>query len=98
MVNLKIEQVKEQLVSDEQTLSKIADDMGYSCIAYLSKQYRKTTGFSFTYFRNLNKLKTQINSRCVEITKLCKRFSELCNTLGSCLLYICSSQTSKQDM
>jgi len=57
MINLKIERVKELLVYDEQTLSEIADEMGYSSVSHLSGQFKKITGFTPTYFRNLRKQK-----------------------------------------
>lgn len=53
MINLKIERVKELLVYDEKTLSEIAYEMGYSSVAHLSEQFKKITGFTPTYFKNL---------------------------------------------
>ncbi|MFA7065193.1 MAG: AraC family transcriptional regulator [Dysgonamonadaceae bacterium] len=53
MINLKIERVKELLVYDEKTLSEIAYEMGYSSVAHLSGQFKKITGFTPTYFKNL---------------------------------------------
>ena len=53
MINLKIERVKELLVYDEKTLSEIAYEMGYSSVAHLSGQFKKVTGFTPTYFKNL---------------------------------------------
>ncbi|MFA7105287.1 MAG: AraC family transcriptional regulator [Dysgonamonadaceae bacterium] len=53
MINLKIERVKELLVYDEKTLSEIAHEMGYSSVAHLSGQFKKITGFTPTYFKNL---------------------------------------------
>lgn len=55
MINLKIERVKELLVYDEKTLSEIAYDMGYSSVAHLSGQFKKNSGFTPTYFKNLRK-------------------------------------------
>ncbi len=53
MINLKIERVKELLVYDEKTLSEIAYEMGYSSVAHLSGQFKKVSGFTPTYFKNL---------------------------------------------
>lgn len=53
MISLKIERVKELLVYDEKTLSEIAYEMGYSSVAHLSGQFKKVTGFTTTYFKNL---------------------------------------------
>lgn len=47
----KIEKVKELLLYNELTLSEISYKMGYSSVAHLSAQFRKTTGFTPTAFR-----------------------------------------------
>lgn len=52
-INQKIEKVKELLVYDEMTLSEIAFQLNYSSVAYLSNQFKKITGFSPTYFKQL---------------------------------------------
>lgn len=49
----KIEKVKELLMYDELSLSEIADKLNYSSVSHLSRQFKKTTGFTPTYFRNL---------------------------------------------
>ena len=49
----KIEKVKELLVYDELSLSEIAYKLGYSSVAYLSTQFKKTTGLNTTSFRSL---------------------------------------------
>ena len=41
IISQKIERVKELLVYDELTLSEIADELGYSSVAYLSQQFKK---------------------------------------------------------
>lgn len=48
---LKIEKVKEWLAYNEFSLSEIAYKLGYSSVAYLSNQFRKTTGLTPTEFR-----------------------------------------------
>lgn len=49
----KIERVKELLVYDELSLSEIADKLNYSSVAHLSKQFKKMTGLTPTYFKSL---------------------------------------------
>lgn len=51
IIGQKIEKVKEWLAYDELTLSEMADRLGYSSVAHLSAQFRKTTGFTPTAFR-----------------------------------------------
>jgi AraC-like DNA-binding protein len=55
----KIERVKELLVYDELSLSEIAHQMGYSSVAYLSTQFKKVTGLTPTYFKNVKENKRQ---------------------------------------
>lgn len=57
LINLKIERVKELLVYDEKTLSEIAWEMGYSSVAHLSGQFKRVTGFSPSYFKQLKEQK-----------------------------------------
>ncbi len=56
-INQKIERVKELLMYDELTLSEIAYKLNYSSVAYLSSQFRKVTGFSPRYYKNLKENK-----------------------------------------
>lgn len=51
----KIEKVKELLVYDELSLSEIAFKLNYSSAAYLSNQFKKTTGLSPSHFKNMGK-------------------------------------------
>lgn len=51
-ISQKIERVKELLIYDELNLSEIADQMGYSSVAYLSNQFKKVTGLTPTQFKN----------------------------------------------
>ncbi len=53
----RIERVKELLVYNQLSLSEIADQLGYSSVAYLSNQFKKTTGFTPTYFKSIKELK-----------------------------------------
>ena len=52
-ITLRIEKVKELIVYDELSLSEIADNLGYSSVAYLSNQFKKVTGFTPSYFKSL---------------------------------------------
>lgn len=44
--DIKIERVKELLEYDELSISEIAFDLGYSSAAYLSTQFKRSTGYS----------------------------------------------------
>jgi AraC family transcriptional regulator len=57
LIHLKIERVKELLVYGEKTLSEIAFELGYSSTAHLSGQFKKVTGFTPSYFKNLKEKK-----------------------------------------
>lgn len=52
-IQQRIERVKELLVYDELTLSEIAFKLGYSSVAYLSNQFKKVTGLTPSYFKQL---------------------------------------------
>jgi AraC-like DNA-binding protein len=45
--------VKELIIYDEMTLNEIAFQLNYSSVAYLSNQFKKVTGFSPSYFKQL---------------------------------------------
>lgn len=49
----KIEKVKELLVYDELSLSEIAHRLNYSSVAYLSNQFKKVTGLTPSYFKQI---------------------------------------------
>lgn len=49
----KIERVKELLLYDELTLTEIAHKLHYSSVAHLSNQFKKVTGLTPTYFKEL---------------------------------------------
>lgn len=58
----KIEKVKELLTYNELTLTEIAMQLNYSNVAHLSNQFKKTTGFTPTYFKQLkDKKRKQID-------------------------------------
>ena len=49
----KIERVKELLLYDELTLTEISYKLNYSSVAYLSNQFKKVTGLTPSFFKNL---------------------------------------------
>ena len=53
----RIEKVKELLVYDELTLSEIAFKLHYSSVAHLSSQFKKVTGLTPSYFKNIRTVK-----------------------------------------
>lgn len=57
----KIERVKELLLYDELNLTEIAYRMHYSSVAHLSNQFKKITGLTPSFFKQLkNKRKTNL--------------------------------------
>lgn len=56
----KIERVKELLLYDELTLTEISFLMEYSSVAHLSGQFKKITGLTPTYFRQMKQYKKRI--------------------------------------
>jgi AraC family transcriptional regulator len=53
IINQKIERAKELLVYGELTLSEISYLLGYSSTQHLSSQFKKVTGFTPSYFKDL---------------------------------------------
>lgn len=53
LINHKIERVKELLVYNELNLTEIAYLMHYSSVAHLSAQFKKVTGLTPTYFKQM---------------------------------------------
>lgn len=51
VIALKIEKVKEWLQYDQQTLSQMADKLGYSSVHHLSNQFRQVVGQTPTHYR-----------------------------------------------
>jgi AraC-like DNA-binding protein len=49
----KIERVKELLLYDELNLTEISYKLHYSSVSHLSKQFKKVTGLSPTYYKQL---------------------------------------------
>ena len=55
----KIERVKELLLYDELNLTEIANKLHYSSVAHLSNQFKKVTGLSPSYYKQLKKKRKQ---------------------------------------
>lgn len=59
-IQLKIERVKELLVYDELSIKEIAYKMHYSSVSHLSKQFKKVTGHTPSYFKSLGNEKRKL--------------------------------------
>ncbi|MDI9258172.1 helix-turn-helix domain-containing protein [Flavobacterium sedimenticola] len=57
VITQKIEKVKELIVYDELSLQQIADQLGYSSVAYLSNQFKKVTGLTPSHFKKIRESK-----------------------------------------
>lgn len=57
----KIEKVKELLLYDEMNLTEISYKLHYSSVAHLSNQFKKVTGLTPTYFKNLKQFKKRVH-------------------------------------
>ena len=57
IINQKIEKVKELIIYDELNLSEIAYQLGYSSVAHLSNQFKKVTGLTPSYFKQVGQNK-----------------------------------------
>lgn len=53
IINHKIEKIKELLLYDELTLSEISYKLHYSSAAHLSNQFKKVTGLTPSYYKQL---------------------------------------------
>ncbi len=56
-IEQRIEKAKELLVYGQLTLSEIADELEYSSVAHLSSQFKKVTGLTPSYFKELGSTK-----------------------------------------
>lgn len=59
IIHHKIERVKELLLYDELNLTEISYKLHYSSVAHLSGQFKKVTGLTPTYYKNLKKKRKQ---------------------------------------
>ena len=57
IITHKIERVKELLLYDDLSLTDIAYKLNYSSVAHLSNQFKKLTGLTPTYFKQLKQKK-----------------------------------------
>lgn len=57
IINHKIERVKELLLYDELNLTEISYILNYSSVAHLSNQFKKITGLTPSYFKQLKQKK-----------------------------------------
>ncbi|MVT07906.1 helix-turn-helix domain-containing protein [Chitinophaga tropicalis] len=57
IIEYRVEKAKELLVYTDQSLADIADKLGFSSAAHLSRQFKSTTGLNSSYFRNIRKSK-----------------------------------------
>ncbi len=63
IIKQKIERVKELLVYNELNLSEIAWKLNYSSVQHLSNQFKKVTGLTPTFFKNMkNKRRIDLNN------------------------------------
>jgi AraC-like DNA-binding protein len=60
IITHKIERVKELLLYDELNLTEISYRLNYSSVAHLSSQFKKVTGLTPTFFKNLKRKKRLI--------------------------------------
>ncbi len=58
----KIEKVKELLLYDELTLTQISYILNYSSVAHLSRQFKKVTGLTPSYFKQLQVKRRNLDS------------------------------------
>ena len=58
-INQKIEKTRELLVYDELSLTEIADRLGYSSVAHLSRQFKKVTGMTPSQFKQMRASNTR---------------------------------------
>jgi AraC-like DNA-binding protein len=61
IIHNKIEKVKELLLYEDLKIADIAHRMNYSSAAHLSKQFKKVTGFTAKYFKELKRIRFDEN-------------------------------------
>jgi AraC-like DNA-binding protein len=59
IINHKIERVKELLLYDDLNLTEIAYLLNYSSVAHLSNQFKKVTGLTPSYFKQLKHMRSK---------------------------------------
>jgi len=61
IITHKIERVKELLLYNELSLTQISYILNYSSVAHLSKQFKKVTGLTPSYFKQLKAKRTNLD-------------------------------------
>jgi len=74
-IEKKIEYVKELLVFEKLSLSDISFKLNYSSVAHLCNQFKKVTGLTPSFFRQLRNFRHSKVKKC----ESCKSSKELCN-------------------
>lgn len=66
IINVKIERVKELLVYEHLSLNEISFKLNYSSVAHLSNQFKKVTGLTPSFYRQLGETKSinKIKENC----------------------------------
>ena len=59
IINQKIERVKELILYDELNLTEISYKLNYSSVSHLSNQFKKITGLSPSFFKQLKQKRNQ---------------------------------------
>lgn len=59
IINQKIERVKELILYDELNLTEISYVLNYSSVSHLSNQFKKITGLSPSFFKQLKQKRNQ---------------------------------------
>jgi AraC-like DNA-binding protein len=59
IINHKIEKVKELLLNDDLNLTEISYKLHYSSVAHLSNQFKKITGLSPSFYKQMNQKRSQ---------------------------------------
>lgn len=60
----KIEKVKELLLNDDLNVTEISYKLHYSSVAHLSNQFKKITGLSPSFFKQMNQKRSQYLETC----------------------------------
>jgi len=67
VITHKIERVKELLIYEGLTLTKISYLLNYSSVSHLSNQFKKITGFTPTYFKELKQKRFKVPKTLLEL-------------------------------
>lgn len=60
IISQRIERVKELLIYEELSLTEISHRLNYCSVAHLSQQFKKVTGLTPTFFKNLKERKSML--------------------------------------